>query len=142
MYTVIDADKLVLLIADGCNGLLWLHHQREHFGVFVRIVWLEIRIADLPRTEKFLRVIGRMTELVYRSSLKFRRYILPNIIISTLQIWLSVVRNHERYELVIPFEKTGNVCLGTIFTAEPLVMIPLQNIFFVKMLIDNADIVL
>ena len=142
MHTVIDADQLVLLLPDCLDSLLRLHHQREHLRVLVRIVRLEIRLAYLPRAEQLLSVIGWIAELMDRDGLQLRCNSFPDLIISTLQIRLSIVRNNERNELPVPSEKSCDIGLGTVLFAEPLVMIPAQDIFLAEMLIDHTDIVL
>ena len=93
MYIVIDTNQLVPLVPDSLYGLLRLHHEREHLRVLIRVVRLEIRLANLPCAEKLRRQILLTSERVSRSLLKFRSACRPDMTESGFQIRLCIMRN-------------------------------------------------
>lgn len=61
---IVKADERVRLLVYSLDGLLRLYHQREHLGVLVCVVWLEVAIAYLPDAEQFGSVVGQCSEAV------------------------------------------------------------------------------
>ena len=52
---IVETNQFVRLVVYRSHRLFGLYQERKHFGVVVRVVGLEISLANLPRAKQFGR---------------------------------------------------------------------------------------